>query len=92
MQDRGEFPGGGSTEIELAKGLKIFAKSIGKEQMAIEAFADALEIIPKSLAENAGLNQIDMLVEMRNRNEKEDYRSLWMSSPARSKICMRKVS
>lgn len=74
MMDHKILVGGGATEMELAKGLKIFAKSVTKEQLAIEAFADALEIIPKSLAENAGLNQIDMLVEMRNRNDKEGYR------------------
>ncbi|MCL5022927.1 MAG: TCP-1/cpn60 chaperonin family protein [Nitrospirae bacterium] len=74
MIDHKILVGGGATEIELAKELKIFAKSVGKEQLAIEAFADALEIIPKSLAENAGLSQIDILVEMRKWNEKEGHR------------------
>ncbi len=58
--------GGGSTEIELAKNLRDYALQIGgREQLAIECFADALEIIPKTLAQNAGYNSIDILVELR---------------------------
>ena len=47
--------GGGSTEIDLAKGLRDYASNVGgREQLAIQAFADALEAIPKTLADNAG--------------------------------------
>ncbi len=54
--------GAGATEIELAKQLRQFANSLsGREQLAVLAFADALEIIPRTLAENAGLDPIDML-------------------------------
>ncbi len=63
--------GGGSPEEAVAKGLKEAAqKYSGKEQLAILAFADALEIIPKTLAENAGLDSIDMLAELRSVHDK----------------------
>ena len=64
-------PGGGAIEIELAKNLRDYAKSVGgKEQLAIEGFAEALEIVPKTLAENAGLDSLDMLVSLRAAHEK----------------------
>jgi len=44
----------------------------GREQLAIEAFADAIEIIPRTLAENAGLEPIDIIVEIRAAHEKTD--------------------
>ena len=66
-------PGGGAVEAELAKELRRYAAQIGgREQLAIEAFADALEIIPKTLAENAGLEPIDIMVELRAAHEKSD--------------------
>ncbi|MEM2271453.1 MAG: thermosome subunit beta, partial [Archaeoglobaceae archaeon] len=62
--------GGGAPEMELSLRLKQWAPSIGgREQLAIEAFATALEVIPRSLAENAGLDPIDMLVELRKLHE-----------------------
>jgi chaperonin GroEL (HSP60 family) len=65
--------GGGAVEIEVAKELRKYANKIGgREQLAIEAFADAMEIIPRALAENAGLEPIDILVELRSAHEKED--------------------
>lgn len=58
--------GGGAAEEELSRKLKEFAQGYsGREQLAIQAFADALEVIPRTLAENAGLDPIDMLVEIR---------------------------
>ena len=64
-------PGGGAPEIEVAKQLRKFAETLaGREQLAVNAFADALEIIPRSLAENAGLDPIDILVELRAAHEK----------------------
>jgi len=64
--------GGGATEIELAKRLRKFAESVaGREQLAVKAFADALEVIPRTLAENSGLDPIDMLVKLRAAHEKE---------------------
>ncbi len=58
--------GGGAPEAAVAKGLREFSqKYSGREQLAIQAFAEALEVIPRSLAENAGLDPIDMLVALR---------------------------
>jgi len=66
-------PGGGAVEIEIAKELRKYATKVGgREQLAIEAFADAIEIIPKTLAENAGLESIDIIVELRAVHEKID--------------------
>ncbi len=63
--------GGGSIEIEIARGLREFAESVGgKEQLAINAFAEAIEIIPRTLAESTGKDSIDILVELRNKHDK----------------------
>ncbi|MEM3673822.1 MAG: thermosome subunit beta [Candidatus Bathyarchaeia archaeon] len=65
--------GGGAVEIEIAKELRDFATKVGgREQLAIEAFADAIEVIPRTLAENAGLEPIDIIVELRAAHEKTD--------------------
>ena len=65
--------GGGAVEIEVAKELRKYANKVGgREQLAIEAFADAMEIIPRALAENAGLDPIDILVSLRQAHDKED--------------------
>jgi thermosome len=62
--------GAGAPEEEVAKRLRKFAEKFsGREQLAILAFADALEVIPRSLAENAGLDPIDILVELRASHE-----------------------
>jgi len=62
--------GGGSPEAAAARGVREFAKKYsGKEQLAINAFADAMEIIPRTLAENAGLDPIDILAELRSAHE-----------------------
>jgi thermosome len=63
--------GGGAVEVEVAKELRKYAPKVGgREQLAVEAFADAVEIIPKTLAENAGLQSIDIIVELRAAHEK----------------------
>jgi len=63
--------GGGSPEAEAAKELRDYAVKVGgREQLAIEAFAESLEIVPKTLAENAGLQPIDIMVELRSAHEK----------------------
>ncbi len=63
--------GGGATEVELALQLRNWAQSLsGREQLAALEFADALEIIPITLAENAGLDPIDIQVELRAKHEK----------------------
>ncbi|XES77210.1 MAG: thermosome subunit beta [Candidatus Bathyarchaeia archaeon] len=65
--------GGGAIEIEVAKELRNFANKVGgREQLAIEAFADAMEVIPRSLAENAGLEPIDILVSLRSAHDNAD--------------------
>jgi len=65
--------GGGAVEVEIAKKLRDYATKVGgREQLAIEAFADAIEVIPKTLAENAGLESIDIIVELRAAHEKND--------------------
>ncbi len=62
--------GGGSPEAELSLKLKQWATTLGgREQLAAEAFATALEVIPRALAENAGLDPIDILVEIRKAHE-----------------------
>jgi archaeal chaperonin len=62
--------GGGAPETELSLRLREYAATVGgRAQLAIEAFAAAMEIIPRSLAENAGLDAIDMLVDMRAAHE-----------------------
>lgn len=58
------LPGGGATQIALARHLRRFAEGFaGREQLAIEAFADALEVIPRVLAQNAGLDPLDTLLQ-----------------------------
>ena len=63
--------GGGAAEAEAAKELREYAAKIGgREQLAVEAFAESLEIVPKTLSENAGLEPIDVMVELRSAHEK----------------------
>ncbi len=62
--------GAGAAEMELAKGIRTYARTlIGREQLAVQAFAEALEVIPRTLAENAGLDPIDVLAKLRNEHE-----------------------
>ncbi|MBN1456000.1 MAG: TCP-1/cpn60 chaperonin family protein [Methanomicrobia archaeon] len=71
MEDGKYVAGGGAAEIELALRLREYAASVGgREQLAIQAFADAIEVIPRALAENAGLDPIDMLVALRSAHER----------------------
>jgi thermosome len=66
IEDGKLVTGGGSTATELALKLRDYAASIGgREQIAIDAFASALEVVPTALAENAGLDPIDILIELR---------------------------
>ena len=63
--------GGGAIEMELAKRLRDFSQALsGREQLAIEQFAVSLETIPTTLAENAGLDPIDVLTELKARHDK----------------------
>jgi thermosome len=71
IQDGLVVPGGGAPEIFLSRKLKVYANTLsGREQLAVEKFAEALEIIPRTLAENAGLDPIDALVALRAAHDK----------------------
>ncbi|WP_256403676.1 thermosome subunit beta [Halorubrum salinum] len=73
VSDGRTLPGGGAIEVELAGRLRDYADSVeGREQLAVEAFADSLELIPRVLAENAGLDAIDLLVDLRAAHEGGD--------------------
>jgi thermosome len=73
LEDSKIVPGGGSIEISIAMKLSEYAKKVGgREQLAIDAFARALEIIPATLAKSAGMDAIDTLVELRSRHQKKD--------------------
>lgn len=66
VEDGRVVPGGGAVESECAHRLRKVAKTIrGKEQLAMDAFADALESIPKAIAKNSGMNQIDTVAKLR---------------------------
>ena len=70
IEDKNILAGGGAPEVELALRLREYAATLeGREQLAVNAFADSMEVIPKTLAENAGLDTIDMLVELRSQHE-----------------------
>jgi len=70
VEDGKIVPGGGAPEAEVAKQLREYAVKVGgREQLAIEAFADAIESIPLILAENAGLDPIDIMVALRAKHE-----------------------
>ena len=70
IEDGMMVTGGGSTAVELAMQLRSYAQSVGgREQIAIDAFASAMESIPTTLAENAGLDPIDILIEMRKQHK-----------------------
>ncbi|MCL5100968.1 MAG: TCP-1/cpn60 chaperonin family protein [Candidatus Marsarchaeota archaeon] len=68
--------GGGSTEIEVALKLRDYATDVGgREQLAIQAFADSLEVVPKSLAESSGMDPIDTLVQLRSKHKGKEGKS-----------------
>jgi thermosome len=70
IEDGRVVPGGGSPEIELALRLREYAVSLkGREQLAVNKFAEAVEIIPRTLAENSGLDSIDKMVKLKSMHE-----------------------
>ncbi len=76
VSDGRVLAGGGAVETELASRLRDYADGVsGREQLAIEAFADSLELVPRVLAENAGLDSIDTLVDLRAAHEDGDVRA-----------------
>lgn len=71
VQEPKILAGGGSPEMEIGKALKDYAESLpGREQLAVQSFSEAIEIVPLILGENAGLDPIDILSELRARHEK----------------------
>ena len=63
--------GGGAPEMEIARALRSYAETLpGREQLAIRSFGEAMEIVPLTLGENAGLDPVDLLLELRTRHEK----------------------
>jgi thermosome len=71
LQEPRMVAGGGAPELEMANVLKGYADTLpGREQLAVRVYAEALESIPTILAENAGLDPIDVLSELRSRHEK----------------------
>jgi thermosome len=70
IEDGVVCPGGGATEIDLAVKLRKFAPSVGgREQLAVEAYAQSLESVPWALAENGGYDSIDTLIELRGAHD-----------------------
>jgi len=71
VQEPKILAGGGSPEMEIARTLRGYAGSLpGREQLAVQSFAEAVESVPLTLGENAGLDPIDILTELRARHEK----------------------
>ncbi len=69
VEDGKMVAGGGAPEIELAMLLREYASTLkGREQLAVTKFAEAMEIVPKTLAENAGFDAIDKTIELKNRH------------------------
>jgi thermosome len=63
--------GGGAPEMEVARALRGYAETLpGREQLAVRSFGEAIEIVPLTLGENAGLDPVDLLLELRTRHEK----------------------
>jgi thermosome len=72
LDSGGVVPGGGASEIAIAAHIRDQAASIeGRRQLAVEAFADAVDVLPRTLAENTGMDPIDALVELRSRHDSE---------------------
>jgi thermosome len=77
IEDGKIVAGGGAPEIEVAKGLREYADTVGgREALAVNAFADAMDIVPRTLTENAGLDPIDILVQLRSAHEKKDGKNI----------------
>ncbi len=100
IEDEKLLAGGGAPEIEIALRLREYAATLkGREQLAVSKFAEAMEIVPKTLAENSGFNAIDKIAELKNRHETDknaglnaytgevvDMYSLGVVEPLRVKI------
>ncbi len=71
LEDGKMTPGGGAAATEIAFRLREYATTVGgREQLAVEAFAEAVEVVPRTLAENAGLDELDILLNLRRAHKK----------------------
>lgn len=76
LEDKKVVAGGGAPEAYVSRKLHKFAESlVGREQLAVQAFADALEVVPRTLAENAGLDPIDIIVALRTEHETGNFKA-----------------
>jgi chaperonin GroEL (HSP60 family) len=76
VSDGRVLAGGGAPEVELATRVRDYADGVeGREQLAVEAFADAIEVVPRTLAGNAGLDPIDTLVDLRSAHDDGETRA-----------------
>ena len=74
LETRKAVAGAGACEIALARRIREYAASFsGRERLAVDCFADSLEVIPRTLAENAGLDPIDVIADMKAANVKSDH-------------------
>jgi thermosome len=72
LEKGGVVPGAGATEIAIADHVRSGTAGVeGRKQLAVEAFADAVDVLPRTLAENTGMDPIDALVDLRSRHESE---------------------
>ena len=77
-EDQSVVPGGGAPYMQLSTKLKEYAATVGgREQMAVEAFANALEVIPKTLAANSGLDPIDAMIALRKAHSADRRMEVW---------------
>jgi len=85
IHDKKVVPGGGAPEIRISQKLNEFAMGHGsKIQLAIEKFAKAMEIIPRTLAENAGLDPIDVLSELHGKHSQDGH--VYGVNPFKAKV------
>lgn len=93
LEDGKAVAGGGSAEIELSLRLKDHASTIGgREQLAIEAFAMSMECVPRTLAENAGLDPIDTLIELRSKHEGDRGKAIGIDAYSGKSANMRNLN
>jgi len=92
IEDGKIIVGGGAPEIELAKQLREYAETVGgREALAVNGFANAIETIPRTLAENAGLDTIDVLVDLRAKHEKPNGKNLGINVYKGETVDMMKI-
>lgn len=80
IEDGKLVAGGGAPEVEVAKQLREYAETVGgREALAINAFANAVEVIPRTLAESAGLDKIDILADLHAKHEKTKGKNIGLN-------------